>query len=67
MISRTSSAYTLQRYCEVAQNILSKGADQMMEEGPLMQYANQIDILTRCPHATLTVESRELEETQWNR
>ena len=39
----------------------------MTEEGPLMQYAIQLDILTRCSHATLTVESRELEETQWNR
>jgi hypothetical protein len=39
----------------------------MMAEGPLMQYAIQLDILTRCPHATLIVESRELEETQWNR
>jgi hypothetical protein len=39
----------------------------MMEEGPLMQYAIQLDILTRRPHATLTVECGELEDTQWNR
>jgi hypothetical protein len=39
----------------------------MMEKGPLIQYASKLDILTRCPHATLAVESGELEETQWNR
>ena len=32
-----------------------------------MQYASQLDILTRCSHATLAVEPRELEVTQWNR
>jgi hypothetical protein len=39
----------------------------MMEEGPLTQYASQLDILTRCPRTTLAIESRELEEIQWNR
>jgi hypothetical protein len=39
----------------------------MMEESPLKQYAIQLNILTRCPHATLAEESRELQETQWNR
>jgi hypothetical protein len=39
----------------------------MMEEGPLIQYASKLDILTRCPHATLAVESGELEEALWSR